>query len=67
MFMLTSVKVEAIKSAALFGQTIIGSCHSNVHLEEMMRELIEEADRWDLEQKLASLWWASTYADEKNG
>ena len=30
-----------------------------------MRELIEEAERWELETKPASLWWTSTYADEK--
>ena len=28
--------------------------HSKVHLEQMMKELIEEAERWDLEPKPAS-------------
>ena len=30
-----------------------------------MKDLIEEAERWDLEPKSASLWWTGTYADEK--
>ena len=30
----------------------------------MMIELIEEAERWDLEPKLASLWQSNTHADE---
>ena len=29
-----------------------------------MKELIEEAGRWDLESARASLWWSSTYDDE---
>ena len=32
---------------------------SKMHLEQMMKDLIEEAERRDL------LWWTSTYADEK--
>ena len=28
-------------------------------------DLIEEAERWDLEPRLASLWWTSTCADER--
>ena len=39
--------------------------HSKMHLEEMMKDLIEEAERWDWEPKPASLWWTSTYASEK--
>ena len=34
-------------------------------LEQMMKDLTEEAERWDLEPKPASLWWARTFADEK--
>ena len=33
--------------------------HSRVHLEEMSK------DRWYLEPKPASLWWASTYDSEE--
>ena len=40
--------------------------HSTVHLEQMPREFIEEAERWELEPTLASLWWTSTDADEKD-
>ena len=29
-------------------------------LEQMLRDLIEEACRWDLEPKPASLWWTCT-------
>ena len=38
--------------------------HSKTHLEQMMKDLIEEAERWDLEPKPASLWWTSTSASE---
>ena len=34
------------------------------HLGQMMKELIEEATRWDLEPMPASLWWSNTYAEE---
>ena len=30
-----------------------------------MRELIEEAERWELEPESASLWWTSTFVVEK--
>ena len=30
----------------------------------MMKELFEEAETWDLEQKPASLWWSGTIADD---
>ena len=39
--------------------------HTTIHLEQMTKELVEEAERWGLEPKLASLWWTSAYADEK--
>ena len=32
-----------------------------------MKDLIEVAERLHLEPKPASLWWTSTYADEKMG
>ena len=34
--------------------------HSKDILEQMIRDLIAEANRWDLVPKLASLWWTST-------
>ena len=34
-------------------------------LEQMLRDLIEEANRWDLVPKPASLWWTSTYDSEE--
>ena len=37
--------------------------HSKEHWEQMVKEPIEEAKRWDLEPKPASLWWSSTHAD----
>ena len=39
--------------------------HSKENLEHMLRDLIEEAGRWDLEPKPASLWWTSTYEPEE--
>ena len=38
--------------------------HSKAHLEQMLKDLIEDAERWDVEPKPASLWWTSTYASE---
>ena len=38
--------------------------HSRRHLEQMLRDFIEE-EKWDLAPKLASLWWTSTYEDEE--
>ena len=38
--------------------------HPKRLLEHMMKELIEEAARWDLEPQWASLWWSRTYADD---
>ena len=35
-----------------------------MHSNQMLKELIDEAGRWDLEQKPASLWMSSTYAKE---
>ena len=39
--------------------------HSKEILEQMLRDLVEEASRWDLENKPASLWWTSTYDPEE--
>ena len=39
--------------------------HSKENLEQMQRELTEEADKWDLVPKPASLWWTSTYDSEE--
>ena len=39
--------------------------HSKTHLEQMLNYLIEEAAKVELEPKLASLWWTSTYASEE--
>ena len=38
--------------------------HSKEHLEQMLKDLLEEAGKVDLEPKPASLWWTSTYASE---
>ena len=35
--------------------------HPKEHLEQMLKDLIEEAVKVDLEPKPASLWWTSTY------
>ena len=35
------------------------------NLEQMLRDLIEEASRWNLELKPTSLWWTSTYEQEE--
>ena len=39
--------------------------HSKAHLEQMSKDLIQEAGRWDLEPKPASLWRTSTYDSEE--
>ena len=39
--------------------------HSEENLKHMLRDLIAEANRWDLVPKLASLWWTSTYDSEE--
>ena len=38
--------------------------HSTEHLEQMLKYLVEEVGKVDLEPKPASLWWTSTYASE---
>ena len=60
-FAWTSKEKEYINHAALRGQTTFGSCHTR----KMLRDLIEEASRWDLEPELVSLWWTSTYDSEE--
>ena len=39
--------------------------HSKRNVEQMLRDLIEEAGRWDLAPKLVSFWWTSTYEPEE--
>ena len=39
--------------------------HSKEHQEPMMKEVLEEARRWGLEPKPASLWCTSTFACEE--
>ena len=39
--------------------------HTKTHLEQMMKDFIDEAEGWDLEPKPVSPWWTSIYADEK--
>ena len=39
--------------------------HSKEHLEQMLKDLMEEAAKVDLERKPASLWWTSTHASEE--
>ena len=39
--------------------------HSKAHLEQMLKDLIQEAAKWDLEPKPASLWCTSTYDGDK--
>ena len=39
--------------------------HSKENLEPMSRDFIEEASRWDVEPKPASLWWTSTCDSEE--
>ena len=33
--------------------------------QQMMKELVEEVERWDMEPKPTSLWWTRTHAMEK--
>ena len=39
--------------------------HSKRSLEQMQRDLIEAAEKWDVAPKPASLWWTSTYEEEE--
>ena len=38
---------------------------SKSNLEQMLRDLFEEAGKWDLGQKPASIWWTCTYEPEE--
>ena len=40
--------------------------HSKAHLEQMLKDLNQEAEGLDLETKPASLWWTST-SDTETG
>ena len=40
--------------------------HSTRILEQMLRDLIEEAEKWDLAPEPASLWETSTYEEEES-
>ena len=39
--------------------------HKKENVERMMKELVEEVERWDMEPEPASLWRKSTYAQEE--
>ena len=39
--------------------------HSKSYNEQMLRDLIEEAGKWDLVHKPASFWCTSTYEPEE--
>ena len=39
--------------------------HSKENFEQMLRDLIEESEKWDLAPKPASLWWTSVYDSEE--
>ena len=42
--------------------------HPKKHLEQTLRDLMQEAEKWDLAPKPASLWWTSTFdSEEKSG
>ena len=40
--------------------------HSENYLEQMLHDMIEEAEKWDMAQKSASLWWTSTHELKRN-
>ena len=48
--------------ATFFGLPVGDRIFEKGHFEQMMKDLVEEAERW--EPMLASLWWSSTYAKE---
>ena len=64
---------KGTKEKALFGTShrlfFVGNfwimSHSKEHMEQMLRDLIEDANKLDLEPKPASLWWTSTHASEE--
>ena len=39
--------------------------HSRRNLARMLRDLIEEVEKWDLTPEPASLWWTRTYEEEE--
>ena len=47
------------------GRTTSGSCPTKNHLEQMLMDLIQEAEKWDLAPKPTCLWWTSTYDSEE--
>ena len=65
---LTHCKVEAIKSCSvMWADNNWVLSHSVTQLEQMMRDLIDEAERWTWNPNQASLWWPSTCAQQKRG
>ena len=56
----TSGEKEYIKFAALCADKFWIMSDSKENLEQMLRDLTEEASRWDLVPKPASLRWTST-------
>ena len=48
----------------MWADTYWNLSHSKTHLEQMMRDLIVKAKRWDLEPTPGSQWWTCTCADE---
>ena len=65
-FSWTSKVKELIKFAKfMWADNFWIMSHSQENLEEMLRDLIAEASRWDLVPKPASLWWTSTYDSEE--
>ena len=57
-------KDQRINSVFLWADNYWIMSHSKEHLEQMVEDLIEEAERCDAEPKFASLWCASTHAYE---
>ena len=56
-----------IRYAVSCGPITTGSCPTpKIHLEQRLRDLIQEAETWDMAPKLASLWRTSTYDPEEN-
>ena len=49
------------------GRHLLHPVAQKENAEQIMKELVREVERWDMEPEPASLWWTSTHAKEEQG
>ena len=56
---------KVTKSEDAVGRQLLGDvAHSKEHGQHLQIRLLEEAEAWNLEPQLESVWWSSTYISE---